>query len=99
MDGSAVPRRFLLGIDTGGTYTDAALIDAGTREVLQTAKALTTPSNLLTGILAAIDGLSDWEPGAAAMVSEASGAGVSAGDAVSADVVGVSLAPAACVAA
>ena len=31
----------LAGVDTGGTYTDAALIDGATHEVRATAKALT----------------------------------------------------------
>ncbi len=63
------PKRTLLGIDTGGTYTDAVLIDAETRRVLQTAKALTTHHDLLLGILEAIDALQDWEASAVAMVS------------------------------
>jgi len=43
-----------LGIDTGGTYTDAVLLDAGDR-VLATAKALTTHDDLLRGITGAVD--------------------------------------------
>jgi N-methylhydantoinase A/oxoprolinase/acetone carboxylase beta subunit len=63
------PKRTLLGIDTGGTYTDAVLIDGKTRLVLQTAKALTTHHDLLLGILEAIDALQDWEASTVAMVS------------------------------
>jgi N-methylhydantoinase A/oxoprolinase/acetone carboxylase beta subunit len=43
-----------LGIDTGGTYTDAALVDHETGEVLVGAKALTTRQNLAVGIHEAI---------------------------------------------
>jgi len=44
-----------LGIDTGGTYTDAALVDHDTGQVLCTAKALTTRRDLSIGIGGAID--------------------------------------------
>lgn len=44
-----------LGIDTGGTYTDAALVDHTTGQVLATAKALTTRRDLSIGIGQAID--------------------------------------------
>lgn len=49
---NALPLR--LGIDTGGTYTDAALIDSDNR-VVTVAKALTTYEDLSSGIGAAID--------------------------------------------
>ena len=39
-----------LGIDTGGTYTDAVLVNSQTGEVLSTAKALTTKHDLSIGI-------------------------------------------------
>ncbi|MGD9307024.1 MAG: hydantoinase/oxoprolinase N-terminal domain-containing protein, partial [Desulfobacterales bacterium] len=39
-----------LGIDTGGTYTDAVLVNSQTGEVLSTAKALTTKHDLSMGI-------------------------------------------------
>jgi len=35
-----------LGIDTGGTYTDAVLVDYDTGEVLAAAKSLTTRHDL-----------------------------------------------------
>jgi len=54
-----------LGIDTGGTYTDAALVDQDTGQVLCTAKALTTRSDLSTGIGRAIDAVFQ-QPGAPA---------------------------------
>ena len=52
-------RRVLLGIDTGGTYTDAALLDEsrlprGPAAVIAAAKRLTTRDDLARGIRAAI---------------------------------------------
>lgn len=44
-----------LGIDTGNTNTDSVLVDLTSGSVLQTAKALTTPADLLVGILASAD--------------------------------------------
>ena len=44
-----------LGIDTGGTYTDAALVDYDSGQVLCSAKALTTRRDLSIGIGEAID--------------------------------------------
>lgn len=46
-----------LGIDAGGTYTDAVLLDLVSRQVQQAAKALTTPRDLSVGIAQAIKGL------------------------------------------
>jgi len=43
-----------LGIDTGGTYTDAVLVDHDTGQVLAGAKALTTRRDLAVGIRAAM---------------------------------------------
>jgi len=43
-----------LGIDTGGTYTDAVLFDRASDRVLSSAKALTTRHHLFTGISNAI---------------------------------------------
>ena len=36
------PKSFFIGIDTGGTYTDAAVIEADGHKVIASAKALTT---------------------------------------------------------
>lgn len=47
-----------LGIDTGGTYTDAVLVDLGSGKVLNKAKALTTREDLVIGIANALAGLS-----------------------------------------
>ena len=48
-----------IGIDTGGTYTDAVIVDtAGERpKVLAKAKSLTTKGDLTRGIGSAIDAL------------------------------------------
>ena len=46
-----------IGIDTGGTCTDAILYDFDTGKVLGQNKALTTYDDLTRGILAALDGL------------------------------------------
>jgi N-methylhydantoinase A/oxoprolinase/acetone carboxylase beta subunit len=49
--------RIGLGIDTGGTCTDAVLFDFDSRKVLASAKAVTTKEDLTIGILMAIDSL------------------------------------------
>jgi N-methylhydantoinase A/oxoprolinase/acetone carboxylase beta subunit len=54
-----------LGIDTGGTYTDAALVNYTTGQVLCAAKALTTRRDLSIGIGEAIDAAFQ-QPGAPA---------------------------------
>lgn len=46
-----------LGIDTGGTYTDAVIIDYETGRVIAAAKSLTTKHDLALGITRAIDGV------------------------------------------
>lgn len=46
-----------LGIDTGGTFTDAVVVDVDSVEVLAHAKALTTKDDLTRGIGNAIDAL------------------------------------------
>ena len=43
-----------LGIDTGGTFTDAVLWDAASCRVLSRSKAPTTHSNLSVGVVDAI---------------------------------------------
>jgi len=50
-------RELGLGIDTGGTYTDAAVVDLATRKVLAKAKAPTTHDDLSVGILGAVDAI------------------------------------------
>ena len=46
-----------LGIDTGGTYTDAVVIDYETKEIRAKAKARTTPHDLSFGIAQSLDAL------------------------------------------
>ncbi|MGB7270960.1 MAG: hydantoinase/oxoprolinase family protein, partial [Albidovulum sp.] len=58
---------FLLGVDTGGTYTDAVVLDEAEDRVVASAKSLTTRPDLALGVGRAID---------AAIAS----AGVAAGD-------------------
>lgn len=56
--GGAAPdeaRRLHLGIDTGGTFTDAALLDAQTHEIIATAKSLTTKHDLARGVIRSIE--------------------------------------------
>ena len=51
----------ILGLDTGGTFTDAALLDKQSRTVLATAKALTTRADLSIGVSKAIEAvLAAW---------------------------------------
>lgn len=47
----------VLGIDTGGTYTDAVLLEQKTKKVLKKAKSPTTRDNLAVGIGGSIRGL------------------------------------------
>ncbi|MCL4674514.1 MAG: hydantoinase/oxoprolinase family protein [Pararhodobacter sp.] len=62
-----------LGVDTGGTYTDAVLLDETSQQVLAKAKALTSRPDLSLGIGGAIDAVLDSAagvaPGDVAMVS------------------------------
>ncbi len=51
----------VLGVDTGGTYTDAALVDHETGSVLAGAKALTTRHDLSIGIRRAVEAVLDRE--------------------------------------
>ncbi len=44
-----------LGIDTGGTYTDAVLLNYETGQILASAKALTTRYDLAVGIRSAME--------------------------------------------
>ena len=46
-----------IGIDAGGTYTDAVLLDLVSGRVQHQAKALTTPRDLSIGIAQAMAGL------------------------------------------
>ncbi len=42
--------RFFVGIDTGGTYTDAVVIDPDRRQILARAKSVTTKGDLAIGV-------------------------------------------------
>ncbi len=46
---------YLLGVDTGGTYTDAVVLDEGEDRVIASAKSLTTRPDLALGVGRAID--------------------------------------------
>ena len=62
----------LLGVDTGGTYTDAVILDAAATAVLGKAKSLTTRADLSLGIGRAVDAAlaaAGVGPGEVAMVS------------------------------
>ena len=50
-------REFVIGIDTGGTYTDAVLLDYQTRKIVAFNKTLTTRDNLTRGITTALSNL------------------------------------------
>jgi len=45
---------YLIGVDTGGTYTDAAVIEARGHRIIATAKAITTKGDLAVGVSEAI---------------------------------------------
>ena len=47
----------VLGIDTGGTYTDGVIIERTDKTILRKAKALTTKENLIVGIRSCIEAL------------------------------------------
>lgn len=62
--------RLLLGVDTGGSYTDAVILDAETRAVRASAKALTTRHDLSIGVSNALLAISDsFDPAQVALVS------------------------------
>ncbi len=42
--------KLIIGIDTGGTYTDAVVIDGAAHKILATAKAITTKGDLALGV-------------------------------------------------
>lgn len=55
----------VIGLDTGGTYTDAAILDAVNGKVLATSKALTTRDDLSVGLQTAIASVLDNYEGTA----------------------------------
>jgi N-methylhydantoinase A/oxoprolinase/acetone carboxylase beta subunit len=61
---------YLLGVDTGGTYTDAVLMDEAATRVIAKAKALTSRPDLSVGVGQAIDAvMAGIDPAAVGMVS------------------------------
>lgn len=60
---------YILGIDTGGTYTDGVLLDFNRQEVAAKAKAFTTPQDLSLGIRECIENLEGISPAEIKMVS------------------------------
>ena len=59
----------ILGIDTGGTHTDAVALDSATGDVVAWHKTPTTHGDLAIGITAAIDGLQGVDPGQISLVA------------------------------
>lgn len=51
---SQAPESYFIGVDTGGTYTDAAVIEAANHRVIASAKAITTKGDLAIGVTEAI---------------------------------------------
>ena len=47
-------KTYLIGVDTGGTYTDAAIIEAQGHKVVASAKSITTKGDLSIGVTGAI---------------------------------------------
>ncbi len=50
--------RYVIGIDTGGTFTDGVLMDYSTRRVISAAKTLTTHNDLKQGVVRVLEKLS-----------------------------------------
>ena len=59
---------YVIGIDTGGTYTDGVLLDLQSRRVMAFSKTLTTRDNLARGINKALNDLNIAEPDAVRLV-------------------------------
>ncbi|MBS3757018.1 MAG: hydantoinase/oxoprolinase family protein, partial [Desulfobacterales bacterium] len=53
---------YVVGIDTGGTYTDGVLMDYHTREVLASGKTLTTREDLARGVVSVLKSLNIKDP-------------------------------------
>jgi len=69
IDSSTADQELVLGIDTGGTYTDGVLMASGSRKVLATQKSLTTKRDLSVGIERVIEGIQIPDPSAVRLVS------------------------------
>jgi len=68
-NGENSPRSLVLGIDTGGTYTDGVLLEYHSRQVLATHKSLTTKRDFAIGIERVIEGIHIEHPAEIKMVS------------------------------
>jgi len=66
------PDEYVVGIDTGGTYTDAVLLDYHSRSVISFSKTLTTRDNLARGITKALKDLQIKEAGRVKLVGVSS---------------------------
>ncbi len=66
---SSSPDALVLGIDTGGTYTDGVLLAYHSRQVVAAHKSLTTKRDFSIGIEAVIEGIQIEDPSAVKMVS------------------------------
>jgi len=62
-------RSLVLGIDTGGTYTDGVLLEYHSRQVLASHKSLTTKRDFSIGIEQVIEGIHIEDPSVIKMVS------------------------------
>ena len=62
-------RSLVLGIDTGGTYTDGVLLEYHSRQVLAAHKSLTTKRDLSLGIEKVIEGIHIKDPAEIGLVS------------------------------
>ena len=63
---------YVVGIDSGGTYTDAVLLDYRSRKVIAFSKTLTTRGNLTRGITTALKDLHIGEAGSVRLVGVSS---------------------------
>lgn len=59
---------YVVGIDTGGTYTDGVLMDYRTRRVLASGKTLTTRANLAEGVITVLKMLEIENPATVKLV-------------------------------
>lgn len=63
---------YVIGIDTGGTYTDAVLLDYHSRKIVAFSKTLTTRENLTRGITNALENLPIKKTGSIRLVGVSS---------------------------
>jgi len=66
---TSTPYSLVLGIDTGGTYTDGVLLEYHSRQVLATHKSLTTKRDFAIGIERVIESIQIKDPATIRMVS------------------------------